>query len=300
MVQPTRLQHDLAERILEMIREDGLEAGSRLNESGTAKRLNVSRTPVRAAFAWLADRGLVRRHTNKGVELVSLPEPEPAPASGFASADTAELVLVRIAHDREAGQLADDISELEVMRRYEIGRLEAQRLLSRLADLDMIERKPGYGWRFLHAPRDLDVHDERYRFRLLIEPMSFLEPGFRLEQGWIVEMRARHRDTLGRPWRTASAIGFFEMNADFHEGLAAASGNRFIHSAVRRQNQLRRLSNYDWVFGFGRVEINCREHLQILDYLEAGDREVASVLMRSHLQRASRVRHVDVPGQSRD
>lgn len=295
MAQPTRLQHELAERILDMVREDGLLVGAWLNESGTAKRLNVSRTPVRAAFAWLADRGLVRRHPNKGVELISLPEPEPDPVSGFASADTTELALVRIAHDRESGHLADDISELEVMRRYEIGRPEAQRLLARLADLDMIERKPGYGWHFLHGPRDLSAHDERYRFRLLIEPMGILEPGFHLDQGWIVEMRARHRETLGRPWRTASAISFFEMNAAFHEGLAAASGNRFVHSAVRRQNQLRRLSNYDWVFGFSRVEINCREHLQILDYLETGDREVASALMRRHLQRASLVRRGAMP-----
>jgi DNA-binding GntR family transcriptional regulator len=292
MRQPTRLQQDIADRILAMAREDGLAVGARLNESGTAKRLNVSRTPVRAAFDWLAERGVVRRHLNKGVELLSAPDA----ADGGGSTDSTELALVRIAHDRESGLLADVISEVEVMRRYEIGRLEAQRLLARLADLDMVERKPGYGWRFLQAPRDRAVHDERYRFRLLIEPMGLLEPGFSLETSWIAEMQARHHETLARPWREASAIGFFEMNADFHEGLAAASGNRFIHSAIRRQNQLRRLSNYDWVFGFERVEVNCREHLQILDYLAAGERELASALMRRHLQRASVLRHDDVQG----
>jgi DNA-binding GntR family transcriptional regulator len=290
MSQPTRLQQELAERILEMAREDGLGVGARLNESGAAKRLNVSRTPVRAAFAWLAEQGLVRRHPNRGVELVAAPQP---PDAGAGLPDAAERALVRIAHDRESGQLADDISELEVMRRYEIGRPETQRLLARLADLDMVERKPGYGWRFLQPPRDPGVHDERYRFRLLIEPMGLLEPGFRLDPAWIDEMRARHGQTLTRPWHEASAIGFFEMNADFHEGLAAASGNRFIHSAVRRQNQLRRLSNYDWVFGFERVEVNCREHVQILDYLAVGDREIASALMRRHLQQASVLRRGD-------
>lgn len=293
MSQPTRLQQEIAERILDMIREDELSIGARLNESDTAKRLNVSRTPVRAAFAWLAERGVVRRHPNKGVELLSAPD---AATQSGGSPDAAELALVRIAHDRESGHLADVISEVEVMRRYAIGRPEAQRLLARLADLDMVERKPGYGWRFLQEPRDPALHEERYRFRLLIEPMGLLEPGFSLEPGWIAEMRARHRETLARPWREASAIGFFEMNADFHEGLAAASGNRLIHAAIRRQNQLRRLSNYDWIFGFERVEVNCREHLQMLDYLAAGDREVASALMRRHLQRASLVRHADVQG----
>jgi DNA-binding GntR family transcriptional regulator len=290
MSQPTRLQHELAERILDMIREDALVPGARLNESGTAKRLSVSRTPVRAAFDVLAERGVVERLPNKGVELRAVPLAEPE----SSTVEGAELVLVQIARDRQNGRLADEISELEVMRRYEIGRLEAQRLLARLSELDMVERKPGYGWRFLHDPHDPTIHDERYRFRLLIEPMGLLEPGFRLEESWIADMKSRHLETLSRPWRAESAIGFFEMNAAFHEGLAAASGNRFIHSAVRRQNELRRAANYDWVFGWERVEVNSREHLRILEYLVAGEREVASTLMRSHLQRASQLRR-DLP-----
>jgi DNA-binding GntR family transcriptional regulator len=290
MSTPTRLQQDLAERILDMVREDGLGAGAMLNESGTAKRLNVSRTPVRAALDRLAERGLVRRHPHRGIELIDALGPAAVTA---LAPDGVERAMVALAHDRESGGLADEVSEQEVMRRYGLARPEAQRLLARLADLDMIERKPGYGWRFLQPARDPAVHDERYRFRLLIEPMGLLEPGFRLDPDWIAEMRERHRETLSRPWRDSAAIGFFEMNASFHEGLAAASGNRFIHSAIRRQNQLRRLSNYDWIFGFERVEVNCREHLEMLDYLEAGDREVASALMRRHLQRASALRRTD-------
>ncbi|WP_186418456.1 FCD domain-containing protein [Bosea sp. CS1GBMeth4] len=290
MTTPTRLQQDIAERILRMVREDGLEAGAWLNENSAARRLNVSRTPVRAAIDHLARQGLVRRHPNKGVELLSAPEMS---GDSGASVDATELAMVRVAHDRHGGRLPDEISELELMRRYELGRQEVQRLMARLADLDMVERKRGYGWRFLHEPRDQSVHDERYRFRLLIEPMVFLEPGFVLDQAWIDEMRARHELTLSLPWKESSAIGFYEMNADFHEGLAAASGNRFIHSAVRRQNQLRRLSNYDWTYGYERVVVNCREHLQMLATIEAGDLQLASALMRSHLQRAMQLRRPD-------
>ncbi|MBA4223982.1 MAG: GntR family transcriptional regulator [Methylobacterium sp.] len=290
MTTPTRLQQEIAERILRMVREDGLEAGAWLNENSAARRLNVSRTPVRAAIDHLARQGLVRRHPNKGVELLSAPE---ASADPNASADATELAMVRVAQDRHGGRLPDEISELELMRRYELGRPEVQRLMARLADLDMVERKRGYGWRFLHEPRDQSAHDERYRFRLLIEPMVFLEPGFSLDQGWIDEMRTRHELTLSQPWKESSAIGFYEMNADFHEGLAAASGNRFIHSAIRRQNQMRRLSNYDWTYGYERVVVNSREHLQMLATIEAGDLQLASALMRSHLQRAMQLRRPD-------
>jgi len=290
MPTPTRLQQEIAERLLRMVREDGLEAGAWLNENNAARRLNVSRTPVRAAIDHLARQGLVRRHPNKGVELLSAPE---ASADHSANADAVELAMVKVAQDRHGGRLPDEISELELMRRYELGRPEVQRLMARLADLDMVERKRGYGWRFLHEPRDQSAHDERYRFRLLIEPMVFLEPGFSLEQGWIDEMRARHEQALSQPWRESSAIGFYEMNADFHEGLAAASGNRFMHSAVRRQNQMRRLSNYDWTYGYERVVVNSREHLQMLATIEAGDYQLASALMRSHLQRAMQLRRPD-------
>ncbi len=288
MAAPTRLQQEIADRILQLVRDDALAAGAWLNENATAKRLGVSRTPVRAALDHLAEQGVVRRHLNKGIELISLP----AASESARAPETVDLAMVKLAHERENGLLPDEVSELEVMRRYELGRPEAQKLLARLADLDMVERKPGYGWRFLHEPRDQRLRDESYRFRLLIEPMAMLEPDFQLDPGWITEMRARHVESLKRPWRESSSIAFYEMNADFHEGLAAATGNRFFHSAMRRQNQLRRLSNYDWDQGMERVRVNCTEHMAMLDHLEAGENEVASALMRSHLLRASKLRRM--------
>lgn len=288
MAAPTRLQQDIAERILQLVRDDALAAGAWLNENATARRLGVSRTPVRAALDHLAEQGVVRRHLNKGIELIQLP----AASDSARPPETLDLAMVRLAHERENGLLPDEVSELEVMRRYDLGRPEAQKLLARLADLDMVERKPGYGWRFLHEPRDQRLRDESYRFRLLIEPMAMLEPDFQLDPGWITEMRARHVESLKRPWLESSSIAFYEMNADFHEGLAAATGNRFFHSAMRRQNQLRRLSNYDWDQGMERVRVNCSEHMAMLDHLEAGENEVASALMRSHLQRASKLKRM--------
>lgn len=296
MTMPTRLQQEIAERILQLARDDALAAGAWLNENATARRLGVSRTPVRAALDHLAEQGVVRRHLNKGIEILKLP----AAGDSVLPPEEIDLAMVRLAHERENGLLPDEVSELEVMRRYELGRPEAQKLLARLADLDMVERKPGYGWRFLHEPRDQRLREESYRFRLIIEPLAMLEPGFHLDPGWIAEMRARHAETLRQPWRESSSVAFYEMNADFHEGLAAATGNRYFHSAVRRQNQLRRLSNYDWDHGFERVQVNCTEHLGMLDHLDAGENEVASALMRSHLLRASKLRPPAKPGKSVD
>ena len=40
--QPSKLQRDLLPRIVDMIRQDGLEPGSRLPETALARRLQVS------------------------------------------------------------------------------------------------------------------------------------------------------------------------------------------------------------------------------------------------------------------
>ena len=92
------------------------------------------------------------------------------------------------------------------------------------------------------------------------------------------------------PWSETASIALYEMNATFHEGLAAASRNRYLLVAVQQQNRLRRFANYDWTFGHERVVVNCREHLAILDQLEAGQHEAAAALMRRHLQGAAKLK----------
>ena len=157
-----------------------------------------------------------------------------------------------------------------------------------------MQRKPGHGWRFQPIIADAQARAESYRYRILIEPAGLLEPDFRLDPAWAAEMRERHEETLRQPWKETASIALYEMNAAFHEGLAAASGNRFLLVAVQQQNRLRRFANYDWVFGYERVVVNCREHLAILDRLEAGAREAAAQLLRSHLERAARLKTIEM------
>ena len=92
------------------------------------------------------------------------------------------------------------------------------------------------------------------------------------------------------PWSDTLSIALYEMNAAFHEGLAAASGNRYFLVGVQQQNRLRRFGNYDWTFGHSRVIVNCREHLAILDQLEAGQNEAAAALLRRHLEGAQKLK----------
>lgn len=282
---PSSLQSNLVDRISAFIHEGGLEPGDRINEKHLAQRLNVSRSPIRTALDRMAERGIVVRRPQRGVELLALPERAEEAAGQGKEPD--ELIVL-IARDRDGGLLSDEVSETQLMQQYGVGRPVVRGVLEALADMGMVLRKPGYGWRF-NTDWNADIRVESYRFRMIVEPAAILEPGFRLPPNWSQDMRRQHEDLLAAPWTASSGIALYEMNAAFHEGIAAASGNRFLHEAVRRQNRLRRFSNYHWTHGLERVKVNHAEHIEILDRLDAGDNEVAASLMRRHLLLASQM-----------
>jgi DNA-binding GntR family transcriptional regulator len=282
---PTRLQSELQTDILNAISVDLLAPGTRLGEVALAARLRVSRTPVRAALSHLARRGLVQRGDRGGyfvaeaVPAVRKTPPRPGPTH-------ADRLFLAIARDRRAGKLAEDVSEGDLMRRYDVTRSTVQQVLGGLSEVAAVQRKPGHGWRFLPIISDPEARAESYRFRQLIEPAALLEPGYRLVPAWIEAMRQKHHDMLATPWNETTSIALYEMNAQFHEGLAAGSHNRFLLTAIQQQNRLRRFANYDWTFGHERVVASCREHLEILDRIESGDQQAAAALMRQHLDGA--------------
>lgn len=282
----SKLQRDLLPRIVDLVLADGLAVGDRVTELALTDRLQVSRTPVRAALAHLASLGVMCVRPTGGYELARVPEP--GEDFGLAVDEAADdRVSLQIAHDRMDGSLPTTVSEADLMRRYGVSRAMIQRILGKLSEVGLVERKPGHGWVFQPTLQDQSARAESYRFRLLIEPAALLEPGFRLDAAWIAEMRDRHEEMLLARWDETRAITLFEINAAFHEGLAAASGNRYFATAIQQQNRLRRFSQYNWIHGHERVVVSCSEHLEILDRLESGDREVAVALLRRHLQRAS-------------
>ncbi len=286
--EPNRLHRDLADRILLLAREEQFVVGQRLSEHRLSKSLNVSRTPVRAALGYLHAMGLAEWSAGAGFSLAK-PHQDLAMAGPMAEADASDVLVAAIAGDRTTERLPDQASEADLMRRYDVPRPTLLRALSKLAEVGLAERNAGYGWRFLSTERSGVMRRESYRFRMMIEPSGLLEPTFKIEPRWIESMRKAHQAAMTDEWRPGSSVAFFEMNAAFHEGLAAASGNRFVLAAVQQHNRFRRLNNYDWVYGIERVVASSMEHLAILDQIESDDREVASLLLRRHLTGANEV-----------
>ena len=66
------LHQAVAGRLRDMIVEDQLKPGARLNERELCERLGISRTPLREAFRVLATEGLITMLPNRGAQVVKL------------------------------------------------------------------------------------------------------------------------------------------------------------------------------------------------------------------------------------
>lgn len=286
---PSKLQADLARRILARLKEQGAGPGYHLVELELCKAFDVSRTPVRGALRLLAEQGAVESRANRGYVLVDAIKkaPEIPPTSTLDDEDQA--LFIAIAEGRNTKRIPDQCSQQELVRLLDAKVPSVVRVLRQLAALGLVERKPGNGWSFADGIDSGRARADSYAFRRIVEPAGLLEATFELDVDWLEQCRARHIAFRKRKWRDTMAVELFHINSDFHEGIARCSGNRYILDAVQRQNRLRSFLNIQWVNGPERVLASIDEHLEIIDLIAAGKRHEAARLMTGHLDSAQNV-----------
>lgn len=285
MQQPTTLQSKLAGQIVSHARVSGWQSGHHLTEDSLLPVLGTSRTPIRAAMAWLEANGILEKRPNRGFFLKSLPASDPVPEVAEGKADI-EKIYVAIAMDRVARLLPDAVSENELMRRYDVSRAQLRLVLARIAAEGWIERRPGRGWAFLPLIDTLEAYQENYRFRQMLEPASMRAPEFTIDLEKIAQLEAQQRIVKDGGYLSMSKIELFALNSRFHEGLAEMGNNRFFVQALIRLNQLRRLYEYGRSFDRQWTRLVTDEHLTILETLKAGDVAGAADLLERHLTSA--------------
>lgn len=279
-VTASALSQQLALQIAGHIRRSNLEPGAHLAEQQLADLFKVSRSPVRCALAELEKSGIVEQARHRGYFLKKIPAQQPKTAP---EANLAEERYLRIADDRLAGRLEDNVTETALMRRYEMPRRELQRILHRMEKEGWAERKPGHGWQFIALADSVEAHGQSYRFRMLFEPAALLEPTFRIDQAEFERIRRDQQMLLDGGIARLSRAQLFKMGSDFHETLMEFSRNRFMIDAIRRVNTMRRLLEYRAHYDRERFAGQCREHLRLLELLEQGTRENAARYLRKHL-----------------
>ncbi|CAN5373451.1 GntR family transcriptional regulator [soil metagenome] len=281
----------LTQRVSRFILDQALagsyQNGRHLTEAELASRLGISRTPVRAALRFLHERAVLAHLPNRGYTLAADRE-----ALGLARRDMPEdeekTLYYRLLRDRLAGTLPTRVNELELAQTYGVRRPLLRSVLTTMLQDGVLRGRHYQRWEFTETLDSVESERESYRFRLTVECAALREPGFRIDRDRLLACRDRQRALISHAPRY-TWMDFFEANAELHELLASASGNRFILDAVRQQNRLRRmsdLSDYPLVSAAA-LRKSSEEHLQILDAVEANDLPAAEQRMRAHLSRAS-------------
>lgn len=281
----SRRQAEFAQQILDYVRRSRFPRGHHLTEEALASKFRVSRTPVRAALRLLAAERVLEARPNQGF-FVALTEAEIQSAAIDLPLSADEDLYLRISSDRFEDRLPETITEAALLRRYAVGRPLLLKVLARMSAEGLIQRSRGQGWIFQPILNTTESTEASYRFRLAIEPAGLREATFRLDPEVLSSLRQAHQDLLNARSRQVGASRFFEIDALFHESLAEASGNAFIHQAIQHQNRLRRLSEYRSYYDHRRLATWCREHLAILEALQHGDSETGARLMAGHLENA--------------
>ena len=279
-------QYLLANLILDIARTLRLKAGHHFTEQWLAKELSVSRTPVRSALQLLAARGVVEARRNQGFFL-AMPWNKLDPQHTLDVPSTPEEAFyTTLIRDRLAGEIADSITQTDLTRRYRVNRVVLMRTLSRMSDEGLIVRNKGQGWSFLPTLDSARALRSSYEFRLTIEPAGVMLPGFTIDLLALKRLKADHDYALSRAAASMSGGALFELDSTFHETLAAFSDNPYFLQGVQQQNRLRRLLEYQGYGNRRRVREWVREHLGIIEALEADDRLVASQRLHGHLVNA--------------
>ncbi|MBN3801684.1 GntR family transcriptional regulator [Paraburkholderia sp. Ac-20336] len=280
------IDRSIATQILELISNEGLEAGAHLPAQMLADRLRVSRSPVNEALALLHEKGVLTREKNRGF-FVARPLVDPladvVSELGLAGTGIVTSVYFQIADDRLKGELPDVVSEQMIRTRYGLTGAQLSALLNRIAQEGWAERKPGYGWEFSPMLTTPDSLLKSYRLRLALEPAALLEPGYRLERKVLERCREVEKHLLAGGIETDTADQLHERGVRFHESLVEASGNSFFIDTIRRVNRVRRLISYRSMQHRKRYVEHARQHLHVLELLERERNEEASEALRQHL-----------------
>lgn len=285
----SKLVPALASRIVRMIEQEEFPVGHRLTELALSSELGVSRSPVRRALQFLEQAGAVASEPNRGFYVAKTG----ADLAGIllpVDTESDEATYLRIADDRLAGHLGDEVSESELMQRYDMSRAKVQRVLARMAREGMVDRKPGRGWIFRELLNTVESYRESYRFRMVVEPAGILEPTFRIDQVALERVRKEQQQMLDGGIEKWSRSEVFQAGVNLHEAVAQWSGNRFLIDAVKNINRLRRVLEYKQNFDRSRLRRQCEEHLMLLDLLERGERMEASYFLREHLNVARSIK----------
>ena len=174
--------------------------------------------------------------------------------------------------------LLDEFSE-----RLNLSITPIREALNKLAQEDLIQITP----RTSHAVISLDAKDatDILELRLLLETFAFQTAGDNLAEFPV----QRFREVFQRPELAQNYKEFVQYDAEFHSTIVAASNNKRLGKLYAYLQNLVQVELIAAAQVSGRIEAALKEHLEILDAIEARDVDLALVQLRGHLKTVEKI-----------
>lgn len=276
------LTERLSQKIVGLIDTGDIAPGAHLSVPRLAETFDVSRSPVREALVYLEQKGVLQQKLNRGFFVKEDYAPrhheEPAPAD---SSDLPEYY--QLAEDWLQDNIEAEVTELYLMKRYNLTKSQLSTLLARGISEGWVERKQGYGWRFLPVAKTKAALEHIFSFRMVIEPMAILEPTFNAPQEKIDEIRRELEMLLDNGIERLSPKQLQLAGYRFHETVISFSNNPFFEISLRNVNRMRMLMDYRIMDDRSRYYAEVKDHMRLLALIESGQRIEASYMMKQHL-----------------
>jgi DNA-binding GntR family transcriptional regulator len=284
----TKLQQDLFNKVISKLKAEHAKVGDSLNESSLAQQFEVSRTPMRAVLTYMTALGIAKAVPYKGFVLQLDAQAIKSDDASDKEESRQEKLYLRLLMDLFFGDIDAAFSEKELQERYNANRGEIQSVLRLLESDGILRRSPGYKWHLDGVLNTLERHTESYRCRLIFEPAGLLEPSWSLDRHALEECRDHHLKAIQDP-DAVSASDLFNLSAQFHERLAACSGNRFLLGNMQQHNRMRKATDLVSMHIQSSVTKSCQRRLDIIELVLAGDNQGASSKLTQLLENDIRV-----------
>jgi len=272
----------ISQKIVGLIDTGDIEPGAHLSVPKLAEKLDVSRTPVREALMLLEQKGILQQKLNRGFFVKN--DYSPQNREEKVEQEGTDLPeYYRLAEDWLQDKIDAEVTELFLMKRYNLTKSQLSTVLARGISEGWVERKQGYGWRFLPVAKTKAALEHIFSFRMVIEPMAILEPTFNAPQEKINEMRRELEMLLESGIERLSPTQLQLAGYRFHENVISFSNNPFFEISLRNVNRMRRLMDYRIMDDRSRYYAEVKDHMRILSMIEAGQRIEASYTMKQHL-----------------
>lgn len=177
--------------------------------------------------------------------------------------------------------LAEELGVSRTPLREALNRLEGEGLVTRTNRAAMVKQVT------------ITEYIQAVQIRMLLEGEAASRAVGQLSAEQLADLRGRIHALMADS-RPVAAL-HWAVNDAFHDGIAAAGGNDLMAAIIRSLRHKTRI--FDLKRMPDRFLPGCRDHLMILDALEAGDRGAARAAMVAHLEnvKASIIRKLTEP-----